>query len=133
MDLNTGLDQIPKTIGALFITPSLQVNFFSGQAFSPWASAGGGYTRFWESSELNFFSPPNNPHTGVNAGAIQFGAGFDVWPWQRWGIRTEARDFYSGAPDLSANPSLPAITGRGCQHNYYLDQVSTRCRVIRRF
>jgi hypothetical protein len=95
MDLNTGLNQIPKTFGGLFITPSLRVNFFSGQSFSPWASVGGGYTRFWESSNLNYFGSSHAP-TGVNTDAVQFGAGFDVWPWQRWGIRAEARDFYSG-------------------------------------
>jgi hypothetical protein len=119
MDLNTGLNQIPKTFGGLFITPSLRVNFFSGQSFSPWASVGGGYTRFWESSNLNYFGSSHAP-TGVNTGAVQFGVGFDVWPWRRWGIRAEARDFYSGVPDLNANPSLPATTGRSRQHNYYV-------------
>ncbi len=120
MDLNTGLNQIPKDIGALFITPSLRVNFFPGQRVTPWASIGGGYTRFRESSKLNFFSPPYNTHTGMNTGAVQFGAGLDVWPWTRWGVRLEARDFYSGAPDLNVNPTLPVNTGRSLQHNYYV-------------
>lgn len=52
MDLNTAQNVIPKDIGALFITPSVRVNFFPGQGFTPWLSAGGGYGRFREAPEL---------------------------------------------------------------------------------
>jgi hypothetical protein len=121
MDLNTGANQIPKDIGALFLTPSLRVNFFSGQGLSPWLSVGGGYARFREASKLNFFGDNPGP-TGTNTGVVQFGVGFDAWPWARWGIRLEARDFYSGVPDLNVN------TGRSRQHNYYVG-----IGVIRRF
>jgi hypothetical protein len=38
----------------------------------------------------------------------------DIWVWHRWGVRFEARDFYSGAPDLNVD------TGRSRQHNYYV-------------
>ena len=128
MDLNTGANQVPKDIGALFITPSLRVNFFHADALTPWASIGGGYGRFREASKLNYFNNsagPTGPHTGV----VQFGIGLDVFPWQSWGIRTEARDFYSGVPDLKdANPLFPANTGRSRQHNYYVG-----IGVIRRF
>jgi hypothetical protein len=113
MDLNTYLNQIPKDIGAVFVAPSLRMNLFSGQAVSPWVSVGGGYAHFRESSKLNFFG--NNPGpTGTNTGVVQFGVGFDVWPWERWGVRMEARDFYSGVPDLNVS------TGRSRQHNYYV-------------
>ncbi len=121
MDLNTGANVIPKDIGALFVTPSARVHFFSGQALSPWISAGGGYGHFWESSHLNYYGTNPGP-TGTNTGVIQFGAGLDVWPWQHWGIRAEARDFYSGAPDLNVK------TGNSRQHNYYVG-----IGVIRRF
>lgn len=121
MDLNTGANQIPKDVGALFITPSVRVNFFSGQALSPWVSAGGGYARFREASKLNFFGDNPGP-TGSNTGVVQFGVGLDVWPWERWGFRTEARDFYSGVPELNVS------TGRSRQHNYYVG-----VGVIRRF
>jgi hypothetical protein len=121
MDLNTGANQIPKDIGALFITPSARVNFFTGQALSPWLSVGGGYGRFREASKLNFFG--NNPGpTSSNTGVVQFGIGLDVWPWERWGFRTEARDFYSGVPELNVS------TGSSRQHNYYVG-----VGVIRRF
>lgn len=117
MDLNTYENIIPKDIGALFITPSLRVNIFSGQGVTPWVSVGGGYGRFRESSAHNFFQPPSGPFTttGTNTGVIQFGAGFDVWFWNRWGARFEARDFYSGNPKLG-----DATTSNSRQHNYYV-------------
>jgi hypothetical protein len=127
MDLNTGANQIPKDIGALFITPSVRVNFFHGEAVTPWVSAGGGYGRFRQAPKLNYYGSSSAP-SGTNTGIVQFGAGLDVWPWERWGIRTEARDFYSGAPDLNANPLIPVNTGHSRQHNYYVG-----IGVIRRF
>jgi opacity protein-like surface antigen len=121
MDLNTERNVIPKDIGALFVTPSARVNFFPGQGLSPWLSAGGGYGRFREASELNFFGSNPGP-TGTNTGVIQFGAGLDVWPWRRWGVRLEARDFYSGLPALNVT------TTNSRQHNYHVG-----IGVIRRF
>jgi hypothetical protein len=113
MELNYNLDRVPKDIGALFITPSVRLNIFSGEGLTPWVSAGGGYGRFRESSSLNFFGRNPGP-TGSNTGVIQFGAGLDVWIWHRWGARFEARDFYSGAPALNVD------TGKSRQHNYYV-------------
>jgi hypothetical protein len=113
MDLNTGENQIPKDIGALFVTPSVRVNFFSGESFTPWVSVGGGYGRFRQSPDLNFYGSNPGPG-GTNTGVVQFGAGFDVWVWHRWGARFEARDFYSGEPDLNV------ATSNSRQHNYYV-------------
>jgi hypothetical protein len=113
MDLNTGANQIPKDIGALFVTPSARVNIFASDSVTPWVSAGGGYGRFRESSDLNFFNKNPGP-TGTNTGVVQFGAGLDVWFWHTWGARFEARDFYSG------NPALNVTTSNSRQHNYYV-------------
>jgi hypothetical protein len=113
MDLHTAQNVIPKDIGALFVTPSVRLNIFSGDSVTPWVSAGGGYGRFREAPTLNFFGT-NPGQTGTNTGVIQFGAGLDVWVWQRWGARFEARDFYSGVPALNVD------TGRSRQHNYYV-------------
>lgn len=121
MDLSTPSHGIPNSVGALFATPSARVNFFSGAGLSPWVSAGGGYARFFESSDLNFYGTNPGP-TGTNTWALQFGGGLDVWPWHHWGIRTEVRDFYSGVPDLNFK------TDRTRQHNYYVG-----VGVIRRF
>jgi len=113
MDLNTGANQIPKDIGALFATPSVRLNIFSGDSVTPWVSAGGGYGRFREAPGLNFYGPNPGP-TGTNTGVVQFGVGLDVWVWHGWGARFEARDFYSGKPALNVD------TSNSRQHNYYV-------------
>ncbi len=113
MALNYYYDQIPKHLGALFLTPSVRLNIFSGDSFTPWVSAGGGYGRLRQSSNLVWYGTNPGP-TGTNTGVVQFGTGLDVWVWHRWGARFEARDFYSGAPALNVD------TGRSRQHNYYV-------------
>ena len=118
MDLNTQFNGVPKDIGALFVTPSLRMNFFSGDSVTPWVSAGGGYGRFREAPVKNYFG--TNPGSGSNTGVIQFGAGLDVWFWHRWGFRAEGRDFYSGVPELMSKPGVKVDTGRSRQHNYYV-------------
>lgn len=112
MDVNYNLGTTPKDIGALFVTPSVRLNIFSGESVSPWVSAGGGYGRFRVAPVTLYENP--NPGSGSNTGVVQFGAGLDVWVWQRWGARFEARDFYSGVPTLNVD------TGRSRQHNYYV-------------
>ncbi|MGB8011310.1 MAG: hypothetical protein WCF68_06840 [Terriglobales bacterium] len=113
MNLNTYENQIPKDIGALFVTPSVRLNFFSSDSVTPWVSVGGGYGRFREAPVLNYYNPNPGPH-GTNTGVVQFGAGLDVWVWHHWGARFEARDFYSG------NPALDVDTTNSRQHNYYV-------------
>jgi hypothetical protein len=113
MDVNYHLGTTPKDIGALFVTPSVRVNIFSGESVTPWVSVGGGYGRFRE-APVTLYENPNPGSTGTNTGVVQFGAGLDVWVWHSWGGRFEARDFYSG------NPALNVDTGRSRQHNYYL-------------
>jgi hypothetical protein len=112
MDVNTNLGTSPKDIGALFLTPSVRVNFFSNDSVQPWVSAGGGYGRFREAPVTLYENP--NPSSGSNTGVVQFGGGLDTWFWHNWGARFEFRDFYSGTPDLNVN------TGRSRQHNYYV-------------
>jgi hypothetical protein len=113
MDVNYHLGTTPKDIGALFVTPSVRVNFFSGDSLTPWVSAGGGYGRF-RYAPVTLYENPNPNSAGTNTGVVQFGAGLDVWVWHRWGARFEARDFYSGTPTLNVD------TGRSRQHNYYV-------------
>jgi hypothetical protein len=112
MDVNYHLGTTPKDIGALFVTPSVRMNIFSGESVTPWVSVGGGYGRFREAPVTLYENP--NASSGSNTGVVQFGAGLDVWFWHTWGGRFEARDFYSGAPALNVD------TGRSRQHNYYV-------------
>jgi hypothetical protein len=113
MDLNAGENLIPEGYQSYFITPAARVNVFSGQAVSPWVSVGGGYGLFKQSHEL-VFGGPNPGKTSTSTGVLQFGAGLDVFPWEKWGFRLEARDFYSGVPDLNVT------TVRSRQHNIYV-------------
>jgi hypothetical protein len=112
MDVNYHLGTTPKDIGAVFVTPSVRVNIFSGESVTPWVSVGGGYGHFREAPVTLYEN--RNPSSGSNTGVVQFGAGLDVWFWHTWGGRFEARDFYSGAPALNVD------TGRSRQHNYYV-------------
>lgn len=113
MDLNTGANVIPEAYKSLFVTPSVRVNVFHGQGVSPWVSVGGGYGFFQQSHNL-VYGGPNPGKTSTNTGIFQFGAGLDVFPWPKWGLRLEARDFYSGVPDLNVT------TVRSRQHNFYV-------------
>ncbi|MGH9642144.1 MAG: hypothetical protein ACRD3Q_06925 [Terriglobales bacterium] len=113
MNMNLAAHGIPKDIGALFVTPSVRVNIFSNDSVSPWVSVGGGYGRFRYAPVDEFYGANTGPH-GTNTGVVQFGAGLDVWPWDRWGFRGEARDFYSGEPSYNVD------TNRSRQHNYYV-------------
>jgi hypothetical protein len=113
MDVNYPLGTTAKDFGALFVTPSVRVNIFSGEGVSPWVSLGGGYGRFRQ-APVTLYEEPNTGPGGGNTGVLQIGTGLDVWPWQHWGARLEARDFYSGTPDLNV------ATGRSRQHNYYV-------------
>lgn len=128
MDLNTAYHGIPEDIGALFVTPSLRVNVFSGDSVTPWASLGGGYGRFRYGQALNFPYGTYGGPSGSNTGVVQFGAGLDVWVWHNWGARMEFRDFYSGEPDLNAVAGAHISTSNTRQHNYYVG-----LGVIRRF
>ncbi len=112
-NLNYFYDVIPRSFGSVFATPSVRVNFFSSDSVTPWLSAGGGYGHFSQSSNLIWYGTNPGP-TSTNTGVIQFGGGLDVWFWPRWGVRVEARDFYSG------NPALNVDTGNSRQHNYYV-------------
>jgi hypothetical protein len=113
-DLHAHTNAVPEHYRALFVAPSARVNFFSGDSVSPWVSGGAGYGRFKEAGTGMFFGP-NPGKTGTGTGIIQFGAGLDIFPWQHnWGIRFEARDYYTGMPQLNVD------TGRSRQHNYYV-------------
>ncbi len=113
MDVNYPLGTNAKDFGAFFITPSVRVNIFSGEGVTPWVSVGGGYGRFRQ-APVTLYEEPNPGPSGGNTGVFQAGVGLDVWPWHHWGARLEARDFYSGTPDLNVD------TGRTRQHNYYV-------------
>lgn len=112
-DLHAALpNRIPQQYASYFVTPAARLNVFSGQGVSPWVSVGGGFGHFAESSTL-LFGGNNTGKTGTNTGVFQAGFGLDVKIFHRFSLRGEARDFWSGVPQLDVN------TGKSRQHNIF--------------
>lgn len=112
-DLHFVANLVPKQYSSYFITPSARVNFFANNRTSPWVSFGGGFGHFKESDDLNFFDV-NPGKKGTTTGVLQIGVGIDLRAWERFSVRGEVRDFYSGVPQLNVD------TGKTRQHNYFV-------------
>jgi hypothetical protein len=112
-DLHAALpNRIPQQYASYFVTPAARLSVIPDQAVSPWVSFGGGFGHFEESSTLLFGG--NNPgKTGTSTGVLQAGFGLDVKIFHRFSLRGEARDFWSGVPQLDVN------TGKSRQHNIF--------------
>ena len=93
---------------SFFVTPSARVNVFPTTAVSPWVSFGGGFGSF------GGISNGSASTSGSTTGVVQAGVGLDVKLTKRFTIRGEARDFWSGVPDLNVN------TGKSRQHNIFV-------------
>lgn len=109
-DLNFAANSVPASYQSYFVTPSLRANIFATTAISPWISAGGGFGHFRPADHLEFggTSGAKSSTTGV----MQIGIGLDVRLKSRFTLRGEARDFWSGTPDILVD------TGKSRQHNY---------------
>ena len=90
-----------------FVTPAARLNIFPGTAVSPWVSFGGGFGYFSGSSGAN----PNT--TGNTTGVLQAGWGLDVKISRRFSLRGEARELWSGVPQVNVN------TGKSRQYNLF--------------
>ena len=113
-DLHAAQNLIPKQYSSFFVTPAARLNVFPDQAVSPWVSYGGGFGHFSESSTLLFGGLPNPGKTGTTTGVLQAGVGLDVRIFGHFSLRGEARDFWSGVPQLNVN------TGKSRQHNIFV-------------
>lgn len=92
---------VPRNYASIFIAPGFRVTFTPHAVISPWASAGGGYARFAESTTLGT-GAPNTFKKGTNKGALQFGGGVDFrTPIKILALRAEIRDFFTGEPRLN--------------------------------
>ena len=112
-DLNYGVNVVPEDYRSYFVTPSARFTFFPNVPVTPWASVGGGFGRFSESSNLEF-GGANPGAKGSTTGIVQFGAGLDVRTWRSFSVRGEVRDFYSGVPQLNVS------TGKSRQNNLFV-------------
>ncbi len=107
-----GVNAVPRSFSAIYVTPSVRLNLFPHNGFSPWVSGGGGFARFGESSEL-VFGGPNPGKQGTFVGALQLGGGADFRLVGPLKLRGEFRDFYTGEPSLNINPQDHI-------HNYFV-------------
>lgn len=89
---------------SLFVTPSARLNVFPEVAVSPWVGLGGGFGYF----------NGNSISTGNATGLLQGGVGLDVKLSSHFRLRGQARDFWSGVPELNVN------TGKSRQHNIFV-------------
>jgi hypothetical protein len=112
-DLHASQNVIPEQYSSYFVTPAARVNLFPQTAVSPWASFGGGFGHFRESSTLEF-GGVNPGKTGTTTGVLQAGLGLDVKIFGHFSLRGEARDFWSGVPQLNAS------TGKSRQRNIFV-------------
>jgi hypothetical protein len=112
-DLNADTSQVPEQFRSFFVTPAARFHVFSNSPLSPWVSVGGGLGHFSESSNL-LSGTPNRGKTGTTTGVLQVGEGLDVKAFKNVGFRLEARDFWSGVPQLNVN------TGKSRQHNIFV-------------
>lgn len=90
-----------------FVTPAARLNVFPETAVSPWVSFGGGFGHSSGSSGAN----PNT--TGNTSGVLQAGLGLDVKIFGHFSLRGEAREFWSGVPQLNLT------TGKSRQYNLF--------------
>jgi hypothetical protein len=111
-DVHSAQDVTPRQYSSFFVTPAARLSVFSEQAFSPWVSFGGGFGHFNESSTLQF-GGPNPGKTGTSTGVLQGGFGLDVKIYGHFSLRGEAREFWSGVPQLNVN------TGKSRQYNLF--------------
>jgi hypothetical protein len=112
-EIHSALDTTPKQFSSIFITPSARLNAFPEQGLSPWISFGGGFGHFGDSSNLQFGGAYTGK-TGTTVGAIQAGVGLDVKFFWKLRLRGEARDFFSGVPQLNVS------TNKNWQHNIFV-------------
>jgi hypothetical protein len=110
--LHFGGFNAPRSFASYFVTPSARVNLFPSGSFSPWISVGGGVGHFTLSSRLES-GQPNPNKSGTTTGAVQLGLGLDVKIIHSLYLRGEAREFYSGEPQLNVN------TGKSRYYNLF--------------
>lgn len=118
-DVKSSASLAAKDYKAVFFTPSMRLVFASAVrgesaqekprssylAAYPFISIGGGFAHFCPNAFTS--TGASSGATSTTKGAFQIGGGVDFLPFKRAiGFRIEARDFYSGSPDLG----VPGVT-----------------------
>ncbi|MBY0508359.1 MAG: porin family protein [Bryobacteraceae bacterium] len=86
-----------RDVASLYVTPGVRVKFLPTSRVSPYGAIGGGWGVYEHSVSLLNGQPNPAPRT-VNRGVFSYGGGVDVTVNRWFGLRGEARDFYTGSP-----------------------------------
>lgn len=109
-DVTSADRTLTRDVASAFVTPGVRVKFYGGKRVAPYATVGGGWA-LYENSTATIDGRANPASRFVNRGAFTYGGGVDVKFWKFVGLRGEVRDFYTGSPAYNAR------TISGGQHN----------------
>lgn len=104
------LTSATRDFSALYVTPGVKVKFYPKKKLSPWATAGGGYAMYAQSTKT-IAGAVNAAPRHAGSGAFQFGGGMDYLWNSRYSFRVELREFYTGSPKFNT-----PVFGRGQFH-----------------
>jgi hypothetical protein len=89
-----------KSYSSIFITPGVRFKFKPTTSFNPWVAAGGGLVRFGPSPVS--VAGGTSSAAGALKGTFDVGGGLDFKiPHVPFTWRMEAREYFSGAPNLN--------------------------------
>jgi opacity protein-like surface antigen len=91
---------VTKDIAVLYLTPGIRLKFLPKGPLSPWASVGGGYS-LYEQSTTTVGGATNGAPRHTSHGALQFGGGADIKVLPHIALRGEVRAFYTGSPSFN--------------------------------
>lgn len=100
---------LSRDIATLYLVPNITVKLFPRKRLVPWATLGGGYGDYEQSTTI-LSGAANGAPRQLARGVLMYGGGLDVPVWRFVALRAEIRDFYSGNP--AYNVPLPSS-----QHN----------------
>jgi opacity protein-like surface antigen len=99
-----------RDFASLYLTPGIRCKFNPQGRVQPYATAGGGYA-LYEQSTTTTEGTPNPAPRHIGRGAFMFGGGMDIKVWNWLALRGEVRDFYTG------NPAYNRLVPGSGQHN----------------
>jgi hypothetical protein len=107
-EVNSNVVSLPKEYASLYLTPGLRATFLAGRPLALFVAGGAGYARYSE-AKTKLDGSPNPQQRDTNAGALQFGGGFDVKALKWLGFRGEVRDVFTGARNFSIATPGPRV------------------------
>ena len=99
-----------RDFASLYLAPHITLKLAPASRFSPWATFGGGYA-LYEQSTTRLDGAPNPAPRHIHKGTWLIGGGADLRLLRFLALRGEVRDFFTGSPDLNV------ILQKSGQHN----------------